>query len=188
MKRKKELIIGIIVIVILTLISIIIISAIRTSKENKNDTKVIESSYALLTENIKEYNEIRTKYTGMLGDLFLEDYQDKHDDFVDLLTEYNKNMQRIDLSITNINLKCNRLYKNSNVNKICKSYKEVYEKVVNLYVSDLNNYNSTVKKYNEYKNEKVSLFEMIHDEYIDYNKDGNYEGREEDEENQDEQQ
>ena len=172
------------IVIILTIIIIVIIGITKEKQETKNNMKVIELSYSSLTENIKKYNDIRTKYTDLLNNLFLEKYMDSHEEFTSLLTDYNKNIMSIDLAITNINLKCNHLYKDTNINKICNSYKPLYEKLINLYVTDMNNYNNTVTKYNEYKNDDIPLFEMIHKEYIDYNKDGIYEGREDNEENQ----
>jgi len=62
------------------------------------------------------------------------------------------------------------------LNKICNNYELLYEKLVNLYVKDLNNYNSKIKGYNEYKNTNEELFKMIHNDYIDYDEDGIKEG------------
>ena len=39
-------------------------------------------------------------------------------------------------------------------------------------------YNENIKKYNEYKEESIEAFIPIHKEYIDYNNNGVYEGRE----------
>ena len=54
--------------------------------------------------------------------------------------------------------------------------------MINLYITDLNMYKKSIKKYNEYNNANIAAFEMIHKEYIDYNHDNKYEGREVNEE------
>ena len=62
------------------------------------------------------------------------------------------------------------------LNKICSNYGKSYEKLVNLYVGDINGYNTKISEYNSYKNATISMFNMVHLEYIDYNEDGVYEG------------
>ena len=71
-------------------------------------------------------------------------------------------------NVSEINSKCNVIYSDISVNKICDSYSILYEKLINLYVMDLNNYNNKISSYNEYKKDDISLFNMIHNEYIDY--------------------
>ena len=87
------------------------------------------------------------------------------------------NINKIDDYVETINSKCNVIYSDIEVNKICDSYDTLYEKLINLYVQDLNNYNNKITSYNEYKKESIELFNQIHKDYIDYNKDNTYEGR-----------
>ena len=54
------------------------------------------------------------------------------------------------------------IYEDKNINKICDSYQELYEKIINLYVLDINNYNKKIDGYNNYKNENIDNYEMIH--------------------------
>ena len=101
----------------------------------------------------------------------------------DGLEEYNKEMKNIDTYITNIKMRCTGIYNDSEINKVCNSYKTVYEKIVNLYISDIDNYNNFITKYNENKNDKLELIEKIHKDYIDYDEDGIVYGGASDEEN-----
>ena len=53
------------------------------------------------------------------------------------MNKYNNNIAEIDTYINNIKSKCNHLYRDSKVNNICDTYQLTYEKLINLYVGDL---------------------------------------------------
>ena len=185
-KIKLIIIIGVIVIVLI-IIALFIVNIINDRKEATKNMKVIETSYNELSANVTEYNQIRTELSEKLNNFVYEKYPDEHENYVKILTKYNENIKKIDSNITSINSKCSVIYNDISINKICDSYKEIYEKLVNLYVSDLTNYNNKVTSYNEYKETDTSLFELIHKDYIDYNEDKKYEGKDaENEENKDE--
>ena len=81
-------------------------------------------------------------------------------------------MKNIDNYISNINFRCKGTYNDSKINKLCDTYKGVYEKLVNLYISDIDNYNNFITEYNKNKNESLELIDKVHDDYIDYDNDG----------------
>lgn len=176
MRSKKKLIIGVIIIIVITAILILALTVSKDRKENKQKMDDIRKNYALLTTSINNYNEIRSKYNEMSSVLLIDSYKDKHEEIKDLLDEYNKEMKNIDTYIGNINFRCNGIYNNSEISKICKSYKTVYEKLVNLYISDIDNYNSFITEYNKNKNESLETIDKVHDDYIDYDNDGNIYG------------
>lgn len=158
-------------------ISLFIVNMVKDRNETNNNMEIINSNYNELSVNVNEYNQIRTELSGKLNNFIYEKYSLEYDGYVELLNKYNENIKKIDLNIENINDRCLVIYKDISINKICNSYKVMYEKLVNLYVSDLNNYNNKVSSYNEYKNTDISLYEMIHKDYIDYNDDKEYEGK-----------
>lgn len=172
MRSKKKLIISIIAIIAITVVLIMVLVISKEQKEKKNNMEIIEKNYKLLSESVKSYNEIREKYSEMSLVLLMDNYKDKHEEFVKLFDDYNKDMENIDNYITNINVRCGTIYKKSEVNKICSNYKSMYEKLVNLYISDVDNHNDFIKKYNESKNEELELIDMVHERYIDYDEDG----------------
>ena len=185
MSSKKKLIIGIISIILVTAITIFVLMIAKDRKEKKNNMEIIRNNYNLLATSINNYNEIRSKYSEMSTVLIIKSYKDKHEEFVTLLAEYNKEMKNIDNYISNIKMRCTGIYSDSEINKICSSYKTVYEKVVNLYVSDIDNYNNFITKYNESKNESLEIVEKVHEDYIDYDGDGSkYGGVDDGKENQ----
>ena len=182
MRSKKNVIISIIVIVLLTVIVILTISVNKERKESKNNMEIIRKNYNLLTTSINKYNEIRNKYNDLSSVLIMDSYKDKEKELSELFNNYTAEIKNIDNYINNISLRCNGLYNDNEINKVCNSYALVYEKVINLYASDVDNYNEFINEYNEYKNDNIITIEKIHD-YIDYNKDGKYEGRDVNEKN-----
>jgi len=183
MKKKNQLIIPIIIIFIISSIIIIVSNVNKARQNTKTNLNVIKSSYATLSSNIQEYNQIRERYNILSQEFILETYKNNHEEYTRVLTEYNDVIEKIDLSIISINSRCNQLYSDQEVNKICNNYRQIYEKLINLYITDLNNYNDNLTKYNEYKNDDIELFTLLHTNYIDYNSDGIYEGRDTSEEN-----
>lgn len=136
---------------------------------------IIKDNYNELSIVVDEYNQIRTELSSKLNNFIYENNSKEQEEYIELLTKYN-NIKNIDKNIDNINSRCTTIYKDSDVNKICDTYKVLYKKLINLYVSDLTNYNNKIASYNEYKNKEISLFQLIHDNYINYNKDEVYEG------------
>jgi len=173
---KKIILISGIVLVVLVSIIVIVIGVVKDKKESSKNMDLIKDNYELLSTNVNEYNQIRSDLSNKLNNFIYADYNKEHDDYVLILNRYNNNIGLIDENVKVINSKCNVIYSDISVNKICDSYKILYEKLINLYVMDLNNYNNKISSYNEYKKEDIELFDMIYNEYIDYNDDGKYEG------------
>ncbi len=182
MRSKKSILIGVILIIFIAFVVIFVLSMRKDKLATERNMENIKKNYNLLTNSVNDYNEIRTKYAEMSSVLIMDKYEENHEAYTTLLTDYNKVMKDIDSYITNISFRCNNKYSDSEVNKVCDNYQELYEKLVNLYVNDLNNYNKVIDKYNDYKNTEIEKFEMVHEDYIDYNNDNIYEGREEREE------
>lgn len=177
MKKKKIVIITLIITITLIFISLFILNTIKNNKLREENIEIINTNYQELSTNVEEYNNIRTKLEGLLNNFIYNDYKNKHEEYINILTEYNNNIKKIDNNIKNIDTRCNLIYKDKTVNKICNNYKITYEKLINIYITDLTNYNNKITSYNEYKKDTIKLFELVHNNYIDYNKDNVYEGR-----------
>lgn len=190
-KTNKFNKITIIIVTSLILVIVVIIFVINIYREKKTSVKnmeIIKNNYSELSTNVTDYNKIRENLSEKLNNFTYENFPKEYEEYNQLLESYNDNIQKIDNNINNINSKCNNnIYNDISVNKICDSYKILYEKIINLYVTDLNNYNNKVTSYNEYMKTDVEIFELLHKDYIDYNKDLVYEGEyTSDEENKEE--
>lgn len=183
LKIKPKVLIISSVLLIIIIVVITILSIISSNKKNKENIDIIKNNYQSLVDEIANYNEIRSEYIKLSQNFYLETYAENHDKYLDILTKYNENIKKIDTSVNNISKPCKKIYKDKDINKICSSYSKTYEKLVNLYVGDLFTYNKNITKYNTYKNVSLDSFKMIHSDYIDYNHDGIYEGKNNYEEN-----
>ncbi|MBQ9854413.1 MAG: hypothetical protein IJO57_05225 [Bacilli bacterium] len=170
----KKVIILFIMLLLVGGVSFFVINLKKEQKELASNMKQIKDSYELLNGNVSSYNSIRSEISVKLANFFYDSYKNNKSSYDDIFIRYNTTISEIDKNIANIDKYCDVLYKDSNVNKICGSYKSLYEKLVNIYVSDLNNYNEKISGYNEYKKDDIPLFTMIHSDYIDYDKDGKF--------------
>ena len=162
MKKNKYLLIIIGVIIANTIILIMAITMHNDKKVTQNNMDNIKKNYELFSKKVTEYNEIRTKYNEMSTVLIMDSYEKKHEDFVTLFTEYNEVIKNIDNYITNISIRCNRLYPEIEINNICNGYKTAYDKIVDLYIDDVTAYNNFIDEYNEYKKKDLTKVEMLH--------------------------
>lgn len=178
---KKKLIISFSILLIIIIIINIFIVINNKQKDNKN-IEIIKSSYQSLVDEVSNYNDIRSKYIDLTNNFYLDTFKDHYEEYNDLLTKYNEVINYIDTSINKLDNSCYKLYKDKDINKICRNYKSTYEKLINLYVSDISKYNKFIDEYNAYKNDSVLPFEMLHQEYIDYNNDQIFEGKDNNEE------
>ena len=159
---KKRLIISIIIIIIVFLGVFITIDINKEKREINNNMELIKKNYHLLSNSIDKYNEIRNEYTNMSNVLLIDEYKSKHEEFLALLASYDEEIKNIDAYIENISFRCNQIYIDTEVNNICNSYKSLYDKIINLYIADINNYNNIISKYNEYSDEKLEPHKLIH--------------------------
>lgn len=136
----------------------------------------IVNSYNDLSDNVINYNDIRSELEKLLSEFSYDSFSKDIDKYNDLFVRYNNVIKDIDNNINNIDDRCNYLYKDSSVNEICNNYKNLYEKLINIYIEDLSNYNKIVISYNEYSNDNIDLVDMLYEDYIDYNLDNVYEG------------
>ena len=66
--------------------------------------------------------------------------------------------------------KCDKMYNDKEVNKICSNYKNDYELVLKIFNSDILNYNNKLNLYNKDNNKGLELFNSKYIKgYIDNN-------------------
>ena len=178
----KKVIVVLIILLVLGFGIFVYTSFQKEQKISYENAKIIETNYAELTDNVNTYNEIRKELNNKLSSFFYDKFLKEKESYEEILSRYNDIIVKIDNNVSNIDSKCNIIYKNIEINRVCNSYKTTYEKLINIYVKDLINYNNKIKGYNEYKNAEEELYKMIHEDYIDYNSDSLYEGKSSNEE------
>ena len=142
----------------------------------KNKSKILED-YTALTTISSTNNEIRDELTTKLITFSIESYPEEHEEYVELLNKYNENITTITNHTIEMDKKCSKKIDDARIEVVCRSYKMLYEDVVNTYITNVNEYNNKIKTYNETAATPYNEFEPIKKEYIDYDKDGSYLGK-----------
>lgn len=179
MNSKKIFIISGVIIVFLGLIIFIIIAIQNIKKDQKQTIEsinYIKEKYKILSDNVPKYNKMRSNYIEASKVLILDDYESVYEGFTNFMKDYNDLIKEFDNDVTLLDSKCDKIYPDKETNDICGYYKELYEKIVNLYINDIKEYNKFIASYNEYKQVEVPLIELVHKDYIDYNNDNFFEG------------
>ena len=169
--KKKIIVIGsiIITIVVIAIITIIIVNKKNNQKRKDN----IESAYQGLVKNVERYNNIREDAKLIINEFYYSTIEDEYDNDIKLFDDYSKILKDIKENINVLDNNC----KIGLNDKACNKYKITYEKLVNIYINDVNNFNKKLTLYNEEElsENKLEQYSSIYKEYIDYNKDNKYE-------------
>lgn len=174
MNRNKIIIFYIIgIIIIICLFIIVFNNYININR----DISVVKNSYNNLSDNVDSYNNIRGELEVLFNNFRYDSFNLDISKYEDIFIRYDNVIKKIDYNIVNLDNRCNIKYNDKNVNKICSNYKIIYEKIINLYIGDLSYYNSVVSSYNEYSDGGVDFVNLLYDKYIDYNDDGIYDGK-----------
>lgn len=191
MSNKKSTLILILLGILSIVLGFIIlfISNIKKDQQemNRRMTK-IGSKYDTFKKKVEEINVVRDNlHKEFLDTIYYETFSENELKYRKSLYNYEK--QVTDLSKKNSTLKeyCKSgiYYSSSDVNNKCNAFNLAYEQLINTFVDDVNKYNGNIAQYNKWlkeqnknESEKIENYETKKT-YIDYNKDGQYSGKEE---------
>lgn len=183
MDSAKKIGVLLLTVSIIMIISGTVCSFIVSLKDNQEKTQArmieVKNSYEDFNASVLAFETQRTTlYTDFLGnidynslvtnDLLLKEKLNNYESIVDDVIKYVSTMDSL----------CDDVYyPDSEVNNICSNYKLVYEQVVNYFMDDIILYNTAINKLIVSGN-FGSLIEYKTDkEYIDYNGDRVFEGK-----------
>lgn len=183
MDSAKKIGVLLLTVSIIMIISGTVCSFIVSLKDNQEKTQArmieVKNSYEDFNAGVLAFETQRTTlYTDFLGnidynslvtnDLLLKEKLNNYESIVDDVIKYVSTMDSL----------CDDVYyPDSEVNNICSNYKLVYEQVVNYFMDDITLYNTAINKLIVSGN-FGSLIEYKTDkEYIDYNGDRVFEGK-----------
>lgn len=177
---KKKIIVIVIMIIIVIIIAIGINTFIKNIKEdNKKTTErmnLIKEEYHNLEENIKKYNETRISLTNKLQEIYTDNLTQDYEKIKKIFQEQEQNIKENQKYVKILDNNCKiQVFSEKKVNTICSNYQQYYEQLVNVYWNDLMNFNKIIKNYNTIS--QIKLEEYISSQvtgYIDYNQDGEY--------------
>ncbi|MBP5678894.1 MAG: hypothetical protein J6X28_03605 [Bacilli bacterium] len=138
-------------------------------------------SFSTKTTHFEEFRD--ELYTEVLGNVYYDTMFVTDEKVKETLTEYEGIVDDITKDARILDGWCgNVYYPEATINNMCINYKSIYEQVINYYVTDIHTYNENVQKYNEYQSAIQSTFLVdpfqTKYQYIDYNHDNTYDGRE----------
>lgn len=122
-----------------------------------------------------DYNSTRSSLSTVVKDLSVDKVGTKYNRIVELLSQEEQHIINVRNNVLQLDKYCNgKMYSSSSVNEICFNYQKYYEQMVNSFVSDVTYINRMIQYDNSLKLYQSSEFKN----YIDYNKDGVYSGKE----------
>ena len=154
-------------------------------EETYNRMIIVDDEFESFSTNTTAFEEFRDSlYNDFLGNIYYDSMYKEDKKIKNKLSNYENMVDQMEKSVLKLDGLCEDVYYPlSKTNSECINYKSIYEQVNNYFISDINLYNKNVDKYNSYqKKEKsnlmISKYKMSKN-YIDYNNDGKYDGKEE---------
>ena len=188
MMKGKKIGILFLTISIVMIISGTVCSFIVSLKEDQEKTQqrmvVVNDSFEEFNTSVSSFELVRdTLYTEALGNIYYDTLATDDEILKNKLSNYESMVDTIIKKVKTMDGLCKDVYyPDSNVNSKCSNYKLIYEQVVNYFVADVKLYNDAIKTYNEQQaaagNNSALVDYKTKKEYIDYNKDGVFEGKE----------
>ena len=102
----------------------------------------------------------------------------------DLTDRYAKVIEEVENNSKTLKKNCKIKFADINASSSCTNFTANYEAAINYYINDVKGYNKMVKQYNDWVDENKYNYEKLKDgvfpigeEYIDFDKDGEYFGK-----------
>lgn len=161
---------------------VIIIGVVFALLANKEKTiqenmVIIRAKYTEFSMNVVNHSLASESLTKEFLQSTEEEYQDKLELLTELLTTYSNTIASLNKNVADLEDKCTREYEDFQVNLYCDNYQQLYEILNNTYIDNMNNINAKVTEYNKNNSTNYPPFKLVNTEYIDFNKDGTYEGK-----------
>lgn len=178
----------------LTLSFIMIISGSVSSfvlglKQDREETykrvEIVNDEFEVFSANTSVFESYRDElYENTLSSFFYDTMYQEDELVKNKLSNYEQLVDELAKNVSVLDKLCMDVYyPSSDVNSKCNNYRSIYEQVINYFVTDIHVYNGNVEKFNEYQ-QGLGSFIRIRNystkrDFIDYNNDGNFDGKEE---------
>lgn len=155
----------------------------RTTTQAKMD-KILEA-YPTFNQVVNDFSNLRNQFYSYKEDLYLETLRDNAEAWNTFMSNYADGIQKVEDSAQVLKENCDLEYGDVKVSTKCTNFKVNYEAAMNYYISDVKLYNQMVSEYEKYNTESGGKYPVvnkaeykIYEDYIDYDKDGEYFGKE----------
>ena len=187
--KKSLTIIGVVMIIIV----IIFICAWIWVDGLKEDTAITKKkmdevldAYPKFNEEVDNFSKLRNQLYESKEDLYLETLRDNAASWNTFMENYKNSIMKVENTALILKKNCAEEYGDVNVSSKCTTFKANYEAAHNYYISDVKMYNQMVDEYDVYNAEHGNGYAKVnkasygpYDDYIDYDKDGEYFGKDE---------
>lgn len=186
--KKKTIVKILIIVIIMFLIVFAVFTFINSFKEDKEITKEkmneITKNYEKFNESVLTFAKGRDYIYSLREETYLEEYSKNTDTWNKLIKDHQENIENVEKNSKILKENCAFKYADPNINSKCTIFKSTYEAANNYYISDIKSYNKSVEEYNKWAkdNNKNTLNKgklTIYKDYIDYDQDKEYFGKEE---------
>lgn len=190
MSNKKHILILVLLGILSIVIGLILMFITNIKKDQQqlnNNISKINKDYANFKKDIEEVNKTRDElHKNILDTVYYESFESSENEYKKALYNYEKTVTDISKNYANLKGYCEFgiYYSSSDANSKCNAFNLGYEQLINTFVDDINMYNNNVKKYNNWLDEQQNTTSKklegykTKKTYIDYNKDGEYSGKE----------
>ena len=186
MNKKTSLILFVIGLILLS--SGLVSSFVVGFREDKAATQLrmvnVEDVYETFQGQMDTFNDIRNHlYLTVFEDVYYDTLYTNDLELKKSFEQYEGVVDQLSNTADQLMELCSDVYFSEKaVNTMCKGYPEVYEQVINAFVSDVFLYNDNIEQYNQYQTDagsSLSIEKYVTDkDYIDYNGDKEYSGKE----------
>lgn len=193
MKKGLKIIGVVLIFIVIMLIGafIWVDGLMKDQAKTKKTMKVVLKSYDNFNNRVEEFSDIRNKFYELKEELYLETLSQNVDGWNDFMNKYAENIKEVEKASKNLKNNCFIKYGDVETNSKCTAFKANYEAAMNYYITDVKVYNKLVDEYDKWneeqggENAKLNKADYpVYKKYIDFDKDGEYFGKEEVENNE----
>lgn len=167
---------------LLAAITVFFVNYQKDKKETKQNMDKVIEEYQTFKTSMGEYAATRSTLYETVFKTYLNEMQANYQSHLEQIKQYEEQVTKIEKDHKELEKLCRVVYLKDEVDHKCEAYRLSYEQMNNYFVKDIARFNENIAKYNEWKSETDANLEMYEmktkRDYIDYNKDGTYFGKE----------
>ena len=152
----------------------------------KEKMKLVLDAYPAFNESVEKFSDKRNILYENKEELYYETLSKTVDVWNKFMDEYADGIKDVEEKAKDLKENCHIQYGDVNTNSKCTTFIANYEAAHNYYISDIKMYNEIVDNYDAWNKENDSKYPSVENgkypvykDYIDYDKDGEFFGKEE---------
>lgn len=167
MKKKVVIVIVIMVVFLIGLGVCFFIDSIKKDQQKAKETmKEISLKFETFNNQVDTFNNKREELAELMrsDDIYYANFYTNSKKIETVLSNYNKITSEIVLQNDYLKEKCVNYYADTDINGMCEIFNNSFDNIKKVFTNDINSYNKTVQKYNEWTKSN-SKFKTIN-EYV----------------------